>query len=57
MPKLSWISDTELNKIVTQLLNKAIEAKTATVGEFGKNVIDPFSALFEISGFSMSYDE
>jgi Eco47II restriction endonuclease len=57
MPRLSWISDKELNKIVTQLLDKAIEAKTAAVGEFGKNVIDPFSALFEISGFSMSYDE
>ena len=28
----------------------------AATGEFGKNVIDPFAALFEMSGFEIDYD-
>lgn len=57
MPKLNWISDKELSDIVSQLLDIAKKAKAGAVTEFGKNVIDPFSSLFEMSGFDMSYDE
>lgn len=57
MPKLTWISDTELNEAVIQLMKKAKEAKIKAVTKFGKNVIDPFSALFEMSGFGMNYED
>lgn len=57
MPKLNWISDKELDDIVAQLLDKAKMAKSSATKKFGKNVIDPFSSLFEMSGFEMGYDE
>jgi hypothetical protein len=57
MPKLSWISDKELTESVFQLLGIAKQAKVSAVTKFGKNVIDPFSALFEISGFEMDYND
>jgi hypothetical protein len=56
MPFLKWISDTDLRYEVNQLLSIAQVAKKAAVDEFGKNVIDPFAALFEMSGFSIDYD-
>lgn len=56
MPKLNWIEDKHLNEAVTHLLNKARDARNNAKGEFGKNVIDPFSALFEISGFEIDYN-
>lgn len=56
MPYLKWISDEKLLAAVSQLLNKATEAKKASVDEFGKNIIDPFSAVFEISGFGIDYE-
>ena len=55
MPLLNWISDKDLETSVNQLLNKAKEAKEKAENQFGKNVIDPFSAIFEISGFEMEY--
>ena len=57
MPKLIWISDKELTEIVSQLLNTAKAAKITAGTKFGKNVIDPFSALFEMAGFEMNYNE
>jgi hypothetical protein len=57
MPKLKWISDENLHDAVTHLLGKAREAKRNAVTKFGKNVIDPFSALFEMSGFEINYDD
>lgn len=57
MPYLNWISDKDLISAVEHLLKKAREAKQKANEEFGKNVIDPFSALFEMSGFEMSHDE
>jgi Eco47II restriction endonuclease len=57
MPKLSWISDANLDAAVTNLLKVAQQAKQTARSEFGRNVIDPFSAIFEMSGFNMSYDE
>ncbi len=55
MPKLDWISDESLNNAVNHLLTKAKEAEKKVKKEFGKNVIDPFSALFVMSGFNLDY--
>lgn len=56
MPYLNWIDDQKLETAVIQLLTKAQDARKDASINFGKNVIDPFSALFEISGFEMDYD-
>jgi hypothetical protein len=56
MPYLNWISDETLESVVKQLLDKAIKAQQEAKVNFGKNVIDPFSAIFEISGFEMDFD-
>lgn len=56
MPYLTWISDSDLKNEVMQLLLIAKGAKKAAVKNFGKNVIDPFAALFEMSGFEIEYD-
>ena len=44
------------SKEVTQLLSIAKEAQKTAVNEFGKNVIDPFAAIFEMSGFEIDYN-
>lgn len=56
MPYLNWISDEKLTNAVTHLLTKAAKAEEKVKKEFGKNVIDPFSALFVMSGFNLDYD-
>jgi hypothetical protein len=56
MPWLSWIADSELRTEVNLLLSHAMEAQKAALEEFGKNVIDPFAAIFEIAGFEISYE-
>lgn len=55
MPKLNWIDDKDLYIHVTDLLDKAKDAKNKAIKNFGSNVIDPFSSLFEISGFGLTY--
>lgn len=55
MPFLTWISDSDLKKEVSLLLTIAKEAQNAAKKEFGKNVIDPFAAMFEMSGFEIDY--
>lgn len=55
MAHLKWIGDSDLENAVEHLLAKAKEAKKKAEKKFGKNVIDPFSALFEISGFDIDY--
>jgi Eco47II restriction endonuclease len=55
MSKLSWISDESLNDAVIHLLLKAKEAEEKVKKELGKNVIDPFSALFVMSGFELDF--
>jgi hypothetical protein len=57
MPYLNWISDIDLENEVKQLLSIAKGAQKAAVDDFGKNVIDPFAAIFEIAGFEIDYDE
>ena len=56
MPRLEWISDTLLETEVSQLLSIAKVAKENANLDFGKNVIDPFSAIFEMSGFGLDYE-
>ncbi len=56
MPRLKWISDADMETAVSHLLQKAKEAKEKSDKEFGKNVIDPFSAMFEMSGFHIDYE-
>lgn len=57
MAYLPWISDDDLVNAVKFLLAKAAQAKTKANKKFGKNVIDPFSAMFEMSGFGLSFDD
>ena len=56
MAYLKWVSDKNLLSAVSHLLDKAEVAKAHAKDEFGKNVIDPFSALFEIAGFEIDYN-
>jgi len=55
MPKLSFISDEDFYTAIKAVFQIAEAAKNKSEAEFGKNVIDPFSALFEMAGFS--YDQ
>jgi len=57
MPRLNWITDEALEKAVQHLIDKAKEAQNKAENNFGKNVIDPFSALFEMSGFGLNYEQ
>lgn len=57
MSRLTWIDDKNLNEEVRILLKIANESQKKAEKEFGKNVIDPFSAIFEISGFEVDYSK
>lgn len=57
MPHLTWISDQNLSKHVHQLLTATQFAKTLADTFLHTNVIDPFSAIFQMSGFGMDYNE
>jgi Eco47II restriction endonuclease len=56
MPKLSFISDEELGKAVQHLLIVARNAKINVAKDINRNVIDPFSILFQMSGFNIDAD-
>lgn len=53
MPYLNWISDENLEAEVSKILNTANKGITKATKEFNKNVIDPFSILFEMTGFGI----
>jgi hypothetical protein len=55
MSKLEWIDDSNLYHEVGHLIEIAKNAKNRAEKKFGGNVIDPFSALFEISGFEIDF--
>ncbi len=55
MAYLSWITDKELIGAVGQLVAVAKEALVQTEKDFNKNVIDPFSAIFQVAGFGIDY--
>jgi len=57
MARLTWISDTDLETVVAHLLAKAEQAKVQSSNQFGRNVIDPFSSIFEMAGFGLDYNE
>lgn len=52
IPKLRFISDKNLATAVTRLLEVAQKARIEADKRFGRNVIDPFAVLFEMSGFN-----
>lgn len=56
MAYLKWISDKNLESIVYNLLEIASTAKENASKGFSKNVIDPFSAIFETAGFDFDYN-
>ncbi len=56
MPLLPWIADESLKSAVKNLLLTAKSAKVSAKKEFGKNVIDPFSSVFEIAGFETDFE-
>ncbi len=55
MAYLSWIKDKDLIEAVYQLLQIAKNAQIQAETKFNKNVIDPFSAMFQIAGFGIDY--
>ncbi len=55
MPLLNWVDDTKLESAVLHLLSTAQKAGQNAEKEFGKNVIDPFAAVFEMAGFEIDY--
>lgn len=57
MAYLSFISDDDLKSAVLYILETAQSSLRDIEKKFGKNVIDPFGALFEMPGFGLSKDE
>ena len=53
MPYLSFISDQDLEHEVSLILSTASIALKKSDSKFGKNVIDPFSVMFEMAGFNI----
>ena len=56
MAYLSWIEDKQFNDAILQLVKVAKEALEQSETDFTKNVIDPFSAIFQVAGFGIDYD-
>ena len=54
MPYVSFISDRDLETIISDLLQKANEASNASKNAFHRNVIDPFASVIEMAGFGLS---
>lgn len=57
MPYLNWISDSNLEFAVGSLLDISKTALTQSELDYHKNVIDPFSAIFQIAGFHLPFLE
>lgn len=53
MPYLSYISDQDLEKEISAILSTATIALKKANTKFEKNVIDPFSVMFEMAGFDI----
>lgn len=56
MAYLNWIKDEDLIGSVEFLLNVAKTAQLTSKKKFHKNVIDPFSAFFQLTGFEMDFN-
>lgn len=57
MAYLSWIEDKRLVDAVSHLMQISRKSQKQAEEKFNKNVIDPFSAVFQIAGFGISYEE
>ncbi|SIS60073.1 Eco47II family restriction endonuclease [Belliella pelovolcani] len=57
MRLLSWISDDHLFSTVEKLISVAEKSLKKSETQFNKNVLDPFSAMFQIAGFNISHEE
>lgn len=55
MAYVSFIPDKALETEVQHLLNIAHQAQQQSQNKFGKNVIDPFTAFFEMAGFNLDH--
>ena len=55
MAYLTWLSDEDLKGAVEKLIQIGQVAQKKSLIGFHKNVIDPFSAMFQIAGFGMDY--
>ncbi len=49
MPYLTYISDTDLCSAVNHVLKAVAKARNSAGTNINKNVIDPFSAIFDVS--------
>jgi len=56
MPYVSFIDDTRFKSLVTNTLAHGHEAKNKAISKFNRNVIDPFSILWEMSSFDSNFD-
>ncbi|OCX50676.1 hypothetical protein BEL04_23200 [Mucilaginibacter sp. PPCGB 2223] len=56
MGKLKWITDEDIIRAVESILITAKKAKSDATKNFAKNVVDPFSAIFEMAGFNLTFD-
>ncbi len=54
MPYLNWVSDSDLESEVSKILNTANTGIQKATTQFNKNVIDPFSIMFEMAGFNIT---
>ena len=57
MPRLSWISDSDLENAVSILTKRATDAKEKAPERMKKNVVDPFSSLVVASTFDIKTKE
>lgn len=55
MTYVSFVPDHILETEIRHLINIARQAKVQSKEKFGKNVIDPFAAIFEIAGFGIDH--
>ena len=53
MSYLSFIDDKKIKEIVFKVLDKGMIKKKSAEHDFYKNVIDPFSSVFEIAAFNV----
>lgn len=56
MAYLSFIEDQTLERIVDQVLQKGHKARIKSHDKIDHNVVDPFSILFEMGSFDMTFD-
>jgi hypothetical protein len=56
MSYISFIDDTKFKSLVSETLKYGHDAKSKASSKFNRNVIDPFSILWEMSAFDSNFD-